>query len=280
MEHDPIAHELLMAFYAAVHRRQMAEAQARLGEIEAYADQRPELAPWCLYLNGIMANERDQDWGQGTSTFRQVLAAVDPVSEPLLVARASLALGVTCYYLGQWNESIAACRASQPVFAALERPLDVATALKQIAISSFDGYLKNDLPVTVLDLASTSGRVALETLASLVQDVHVLRLEASLWNTLGGIYRAQARWSEAIDALQHNLALCRQLGDQHCAGIATADLAELVIAAWVDSTGRQLMPPTARRWMSCAAPTARISRRQLWSALLLLSTSKATSRWR
>jgi len=226
MQNDPIGHDLLMAFYAAVHSRQIVEAQQRLTDLEAYAAQRPWLQPWCLYLHGILANERDHDWGQGEHIFRQVLAATDPVTDPLLTARAFLALGVTCYFLGKWDESIEACRGSLPVFTALDRPLDVATALKQVSISCFKGYLRNDLPVTYLDAASTSGHQALDTLSAMARDVHVLRLEASLWNTLGGVYRAQASWDEAISAFQHNLTLCRELDDRHCAGIAAADLAD------------------------------------------------------
>ena len=226
MQNDPIGHDLLMAFYAAVHSRQITEAQQRLTDLEAYAEQRPWLQPWCLYLHGIMANERDHDWGQGEHIFRQVLAATDPVTDPLLTARAFLALGVTCYFLGKWDESIKACQGSLSAFTALERPLDVATAMKQVSISCFEGYLRNDLPATYLDAASTNGHEALDILSTMARDVHVLRLEASLWNTLGGVHRAQARWEEAIEAFQHNLTLCRELDDRHCAGIAAADLAK------------------------------------------------------
>ncbi len=226
MSLDARAQALIEQFYAEVHGRRLKRAAAALAELRQIADHTPSYHLWCVYFEGILTCDRDHDWAAGERCFRQVLEEAK-LRDTLLYARTLLALGLVNHYLGRWSEAIRACQQSMPVFAVLERPIDQATALKQCAISVNRAYVEGEISAVALDQAIGQSREALAVLASCAYTVEVVRLRASIWNTLSTTLIAQGRWDEALDAAQHNLTLCTDLGDRHCAGIAQHNLGDI-----------------------------------------------------
>ena len=140
MTQIPCSPDLVETFYQAYNDTSGSQ-QDRLGRCESILDALRTCGEvdaaylaWSLLFEGILANERERDWGQGERLFRAALAAGQG-HDPLLEARACLALGVTCHTLDRWSESIAFGHQALPALAGLDKPIDVASAWTNMAIA-------------------------------------------------------------------------------------------------------------------------------------------------
>ena len=136
--------DLVEAFYRAYNdttesqQGRLAACESILATLSACAVTDASYEPWRLLFAGIRANEREHDWGEGERLFQAALAANRPRA-PLLEARAWLALGVTYHHLDRWPDSIVSCQRALQALTGLDKPLDVASAWINMAISCGTG---------------------------------------------------------------------------------------------------------------------------------------------
>jgi tetratricopeptide (TPR) repeat protein len=225
MSDEPDGQELIETFFTALSLRDLGRCEAVAARLQALSREQPTWKPWCLYLAGILANERDHDYAEAERIFNHLSLA--DLDLPLR-GRVLIALGRTCHYQGHWADAIDAYERSLPVFAELNQPLDQVKAWKEIAISCRKGFTQGDFGPEVLQRAVACCRRALDVLqATPSPSPNALWLEGSLWNTLGLVYRSLGRWDEAIACYRRDLDICRSLDDRHGIGLSYGNLGEV-----------------------------------------------------
>jgi len=225
MSKEPNGRELIEAFFAALNLRDIDACAAALTRLQSLARRQPTYEPWCVYLHGVLLNERDRDWAEAERIFKRLLLAD---LDPLLRGRVLLALGRTCEYLGQWEEAIRAYEETASLFARLDRPVDQAKAWKHIAISYRRGFNRGDFGLDALWTALEYCQSALDVLEPIEQPPpDVLWLIGSVWNTMGLINRLLGRWDEALACYRRDMAICRSLDDRFGLGLSYGNLGEI-----------------------------------------------------
>jgi CHAT domain-containing protein/tetratricopeptide (TPR) repeat protein len=225
MQNEYDGQDLIKAFFTALEMMCLDRCEAMLAQLQTLAAEQPVYAPWCTYLEGILANERDHDWAEAERIFTCLLQTD---LDPPLHGRVLLALGRTYDYQGHWTEAIRAYERSLPIFADLGQPLDQAKAWKDIAIACRKGFTRGDLGSDALVHAEVCCQRGLDILqASSESSQSVLWLEATVWNTLGLVYRHWKRWDDAIRCYQRRLDLGHELNDPFGVGVAYGNLGEI-----------------------------------------------------
>lgn len=214
--------DLVVAFFAALQRRALAECREILAQV---ASAGPSSADWHLYLRGVYAFEAEHDWAMAEEDF-QLATAVS--GDPLLRARARLALGRSLDIQGRWDEALAAFTVARSEYAALGLPVEEAKALKQLAITANNGFTKGDYGPEALSRAARDALQALEIVAGLDRaDSDVSWLEGSIWNTLGLIRRNTGELEGAIDCYERDLTICKASADRYGMGLTYGNLGEI-----------------------------------------------------
>jgi CHAT domain-containing protein/tetratricopeptide (TPR) repeat protein len=238
MQSEPGGQDLIEAFFAALEKRNLNQCEAVLMQLTSLSRQKPVYAPWCTYLRGILANERDRDWAEAERIFNHLLRT--DLELPLR-GRVLLALGRTCEYQGRWAEAICAYEDTLPLFVKLDRPVDQAKVWKQLAIAYRRGFTRGDLGSQTLQRAMEYCQLALDILEPMTDPPpDVTWLKGSVWNTLGLIYRSLGQWDEAISCYQQDLAICRSLDDRHGIGLSHVNLGEIYQKRGQDSWSEAL----------------------------------------
>jgi len=225
MRTKPSGQDLIDAFFNTLEGRKLDQCENVLEQLQSLSQEQPAFAPWCTYLEGILANERDRDWAKAERIFSHLLIAD---LDPALHVRVLLALGRTYDYLGRWQEAIDAYKQSLPLFIEVGQPLDRVKALKNIAIACEKGFAHGDLGHESLEYAEHCCRRGLEMLQASSESTRGLRwLEATTWNMLGLVYKHLQRWDEAIQCYQRRLELGLEFKDQFGIGVAHGNLGEI-----------------------------------------------------
>jgi len=217
--------DLIGAFFAALALRNLDECEAVLAQLESLSRQQPAYVPWCIYLRGILINERRRDWAKAERIFERLLKT--DLDRPLR-GRVLLALGRTYDYQGRWAEAIGAYERSLPIFAELAQPVDQVKAWKQIAIAYNNGFTRGDFGPQALQQAMAYCRLALDSLETTTDPPRdVALLKGSVWNTMGLIHRNLGQWNEAISCYQQDLAICSSLDERFGMGLSYGNLGEV-----------------------------------------------------
>ena len=131
MTHSPCSPDLIETFYQTYNdtsgsqQDRLSRCESILDALRTCGEADTTYRAWSLLFEGILANERERDWGQGERLFRAALAAGQG-HDPLLEARAALALGVTCHTLDRWSESIVFCGQALKALDGLDKPIDLS----------------------------------------------------------------------------------------------------------------------------------------------------------
>ena len=221
MQHNIDGQSLISTFFQALEQRALADCEAVIAQLQVLTEKEPVFGLWHHYFEGILANERDHNWAKAEQIFRQLLQKTLELS---FRGRVLVALGCTCAYQGAWDDAIRAHEQSLELFTALGQPFDQAKAHKQIAIACCQGFIAGDLGVKWLYQAATH---CTEALAMLDQAHDSSWFIGSIFSTLGSINTYLQRWEEAHAYYQQDLAICKQLGDQHGMGISYLNLGEV-----------------------------------------------------
>jgi CHAT domain-containing protein/tetratricopeptide (TPR) repeat protein len=225
MRTKPSGQDLIDAFFGTLEGRKLDQCESLLEQLQSLSQEQPAFAPWCTYLEGILANERDRDWAKAERIFSHLL--IEDL-DPALHVRVLLALGRTYDYLGRWQQAIDAYERSLPLFMEVGQPLDRAKALKNIAIACEKGFAHGDLGHESLEYAEYCCRRSLEMLQASSESTRGLRwLEATTWNMLGLVYKHLQRWDEAIQSYQRRLEFGLELKDRFGIGVAHGNLGEI-----------------------------------------------------
>lgn len=217
MTTEPGNADLIEAFYQAYNdtsgpqQARLARCQAIVETLRACGECEPAFTPWCLLFEGILANERERDWGRGEQLFRAALAAGQGVDR-LLEARACIALAVTCHHLDRWAEAIALCRQALDALQGLDKPVDTASAWIDMAIACSAGYQHAAFGVRALSDGAGYCEQALAALAAMPANRERASLEAFAYNTLGSLHFLAGRWFDALDAYQRHFTICQEAG--------------------------------------------------------------------
>ncbi len=232
MSRAPCNPDLVEAFYRAYNDTSGSQ-QHRLGRCQEIVDALRTCGEtdgaylaWSLLFEGILANERERDWGQGERLFRAALAAGQD-RDPLLEARACLALAVTCHTLDRWIEAIAFGRQALDALVGLNKPIDVASAWTNMAIACSMGYTAGAFGAkSVIEGIDYCGQ-ALAVLEAAPADRERFSLEAFVYNTLGSLDYSAGRWHEALSAYQRHYIICQEAGYSCRAGISLGNQGEV-----------------------------------------------------
>ncbi len=232
-------HPLVEAFFQALRLSQMDQCQAVLAELEIAAAGDHALLPWCSYLRGVLANERDQDWAAAERAFNALLDSPEP-APPMLQARALLALGITLGYLGRWPEIVQVCTRSYEIYRALGLHFEQANALKQVVVAYSAGFTQGNYGVDVLPAALDRCQTALALIETNPTPApRDAWLKGALWNEAGILHKNLGQYDQAIAFYQLFLDNSRALNYQLGVGFALNNLAEayhrLGPATWPDA---------------------------------------------
>jgi CHAT domain-containing protein/tetratricopeptide (TPR) repeat protein len=232
MTHSSCSPDLIETFYQTYNDTSGSQ-QDRLGRCELILDALrtcgevdTTFRAWSLLFEGILANERERDWGQGERLFRAALAAGQG-HDLLIEARAALALGVTCHTLDRWSESIAFCRQALQALDGLDKPIDVASAWINMAIACTAGYIGGAFGQRQLNEGIDYCQQALAVLDSMTPTRERASLQASVYNTLGNLHNNAGHWHDAIAAYQGHLAICQEAGYRCRSGISYDNLGQV-----------------------------------------------------
>ncbi len=217
MTTEPCNADLIEAFYQVYNdtsgpqQVRLARCQAIVEDLRACGEREPAYTPWRLLFEGILANERERDWGRGEQLFRAALAVGQGVDR-LLEARACIALAVTCHHLDRWAEAIALCRQALDALQGLNKPVDTASAWIDMAIACSAGYHHGAFGAQALSDGAGYCEQALATLAVMPANRERASLEAFAANTLGNLHFLAGRWFDALDAYQRHFTICQDAG--------------------------------------------------------------------
>jgi tetratricopeptide (TPR) repeat protein len=217
--------ELIEAFFAALNARNLAQCEAVLARLRALSRKQLVYEPWCAYFDGILANERDNDYAEAERIFDDLLL-ID--LDPSLRGRVLLALGRTYHYQGRWTDAIQAYERNLPVFAELGLSLEQVKIWKEIAISYRKGFTQGDFGPEALQRAMAFCQLALDAFEPITDpSPDVAWLKGSVWNTLGLTYRSLGEWDRAISCYREDIAICHLLDDRHGLGLSYGNLGEI-----------------------------------------------------
>ncbi|NJN66064.1 MAG: CHAT domain-containing protein [Chloroflexaceae bacterium] len=218
--------QVIQLFFTALERRYLEECAAALVHLQTIAHAQPAYAPWCAYLDGVLANERDNDWGRAERIFRALLP--DDTLTAALRGRVLMALGLTYTFQSRWSESIQTYETALALFTEMQQPVDQAKAWKQIALCLYSQFMQGETDSRVLHTAIDQCQQALDILAHMPDlGPDIVWLQGSIWNTLGLISVCLQDWEEAIRCYEQDIALCRTLEDEHGIGISSLNLGEV-----------------------------------------------------
>ncbi|MFZ2359349.1 MAG: CHAT domain-containing protein [Anaerolineae bacterium] len=232
MTFEPCNPDLIEAFYRAYNDTSGSQQQ-RLGRCQQIVEALRDCGKadgaylaWSLLFDGILANERERDWGQGERLMRAALAASQG-RDRLLEARACLALAVTCHTLDRWSEAIAFGRQALDALAGLDKPIDEASAWTNMAIACSMGYTAGAFDARRLVEGIGYCQQALAVLETAPADRERASLEAFAYNTLGSLDYWAGRWHDALAAYQHHFTICQEAGYVCRAGISLGNQGEV-----------------------------------------------------
>ncbi len=229
---SPCPPDLVESFYQAYNdttgsqHDRLARCAAILDAVAACAQVEIGYHAWRLLFAGILANERARDWGAGERLFRAALAT-NQGRDPLLEARAALALGVTCHTLDRWPESLAFCRQALVALTGLDKPIDVASAWTNMAIACSAGFTAGAFGPTHVTQGIEYCQNALATLDAMAPTRERSSLQASVYNTLGSLHGHAGQWHAALTAYQQHLAICQAAGYLCRTGISYDNLGQV-----------------------------------------------------
>ncbi len=235
----PCPPDLVESFYQAYNDTtgsqadRLARCGAILDAVRACARVDTTYHAWSLLFAGILANERARDWGEGERLFRAALAT-NQGKDPLLEARAALALGVTCHTLDRWAESLTFCRQALDALAGLDKPIDVASVWTNMAIACSAGFTAGAFGPSHVTQGIEYCQNALATLDAMPPTRERSSLQASVFNTLGSLHSQAGQWHDAIAAYQHHLAICQEAGYECRTGISYDNLGQAYAQLGVD----------------------------------------------
>ncbi len=235
----PCPPDLVESFYQAYNdttgsqQDRLARCEAILDAVRACARVHTTYHAWSLLFAGILANERARDWGAGERLFRAALAT-NQGKDPLLEARAALALGVTCHTLDRWAESLTFCRQALDALAGLDKPIDAASAWTNMAIACSAGFTAGAFGLSHVTRGIEYCQNALAALDAMAPTRERSSLQASVYNTLGSLHSQAGQWHDAIAAYQHHLAICQEAGYECRTGISYDNLGQVYEQLGVD----------------------------------------------
>ena len=131
---------VLEAFLQALQGRKFTECYALLATVRATLGE--QSAALALYFAGLLANEAERD---AAKAERLLTTLLEQTIDPALRARTLRALGVAYEYQNQSNKSIATFQQLVMLYETLEKPLEQAKSLKNLAIACENGYARGDL---------------------------------------------------------------------------------------------------------------------------------------
>ena len=217
---------MIDAFLEGVRAKQIGRSETALAQLEQLAARQAALRPWCLYLAGILANERDHDPADGERLFRAVLDS-QPPPQPDLAARLQLALGMTYWRQGRWLDALSACERASETYATLDDRVGQAKALKLLVIVRCEGFDRGDLGPATLQMALEECRQGLSLLQPVAKSTAEARwLLGTLWNELGAVHRTLGQWQDAIACYQRYREIAQALDHRFGVGLATTNMAE------------------------------------------------------
>jgi CHAT domain-containing protein/tetratricopeptide (TPR) repeat protein len=243
MNQPPCSPDLVEAFYRAYNdttesqQGRLAACESILAALSACTVTDASYEPWRLLFAGILANEREHDWGEGERLFQAALAA-NRSHAPLLEARAWLALGVTYHHLDRWQDSMVSCQRALKALTGLDKPLDVASAWINMAISCGTGYAHGAFAASALREGTDYCQQAVAALAELPPGRERNSMEASLYNALGTLHSQAGQWREALAAFQRHFSICQEAGYLSRTGISLNNQGEVYERLGPDYVGQ------------------------------------------
>ncbi len=224
--------QLIDDFFQALNLKHLEQCQEAIAALRQVAKNKPPYEAWCLYLTGVLVNERDRDWAEGERIFRSLL---ETDLDPDLRGRVLIALGRTYDYQGRWQEALDIYKQCLVHFNQPHQDIDRAIIWRNMAITLNKTFIRGELDRPTLQQAVAYCRQALLTLenleanltASSPSDTIYWNLSAT-WSTLGLIYQNLGEWSEAAHCHRRDIALGQTLKDFYGIAAANHNLGEVL----------------------------------------------------
>jgi len=232
MTFEPCNPDLIEDFYRAYNdtsgsqQQRLGRCQEIVEALRVCGEVDGAYLAWSLLFEGILANERERDWGQGERLFRAALTAGQG-RDRLLEARACLALAVTCHTLDRWSEAITFGRQALDALADLNKPIDEASAWTNLAIACSMGYTAGAFDAKRVVEGIGYCQQALAVLEAMPASRERSSLEAFVYNTLGSLDYSAGRWHDALAAYQRHFTICQEAGYSCRAGISLGNQGEV-----------------------------------------------------
>lgn len=145
---------------------------------------------WAAYFRAVLASVQ-QRWDQAERKALEALRLADAAE---LQGRACNELGILYDHLGRWQDAVGFYHTGLDALATAGNAEYVAKLNKNLGTALVRGFEAGVFGADRLGEAETRIRQALAHFA----DLGSPRLEASAWNELGTIFKAQGRWEEAL----------------------------------------------------------------------------------
>ena len=219
--------QLIDTFFDDLSRMQLDRCSEHLQQLETLANHDLTLQDWCLYLKGILSNERDRNWVNSERIFRTLL---DRELDPDLQGRVLIALGRTHDYQGHWREALKVYEQCLTTFDGPDQVVDRAIIWRNMAISIEKGFLLQVFDQTELMQGVQYCKNALSVLQSIRTADSPEKVTwniAATWNTLGVIYRDLVDWTQAASCYEQFIALAHQLNSAYNIGMGHNNLGEV-----------------------------------------------------
>jgi CHAT domain-containing protein/tetratricopeptide (TPR) repeat protein len=218
--------QLISAFFKALALVDRAQCLEILQSLDDLAQQDPAFQNWHTYLTGIMANEFQRNWAESERLFKSLLIQALDTS---FKSRVLVALGRTYDYQGRWHEALSIYEQCAADLFQSNQSIEQAKIWKNMAITLQKGFAQGDFSEKELHQAVLYCENALQSLHSLSKRSKDDRwLEATIWNTLGGVHFSLGNWDIASHCYKEFRTLSRAVRNPYAIGMANQNLGEVL----------------------------------------------------
>lgn len=225
---------IIEQFFTALLTNDVKTCENLSHKLTELSEQFSEYAPWVEYFQGVLMEERDNNWAAAEVIYRALLS--DPDLEPFLRGQVLLSTSNAYMRQGLWQEILDSCNEASALFLALDEPIEQAKTWIRIAQAHTYGFQYGAFDSASLTKAVTFSDKAIVTLEgnnafeNLISQTNYFM--ACL--TSGMIKIELNEWHDAIQDLQKSLDIAQKLDNRYWALFSYANLADAL--ANVDDT--------------------------------------------
>ncbi len=192
---DAVISAAKMLFFDALSNRDDGRARAVSDTLIRFLLPKRTGRAWSAYFRAVLASVQ-QRWDQAERHALQALRLADDVE---LRGRACNELGILYDHLGRWQDAIGFYQTGLAAFAVAGDAEYTAKLNKNLGTALVRGVEVGVFAAERLHEAEDRIRQALDHFAGYGPP----RLEASAWNELGTVYKAQSRWGDAAACYEY-----------------------------------------------------------------------------